>query len=94
MLSRHTAHAHSASLGDLVTAEGLADIAREALQQFQAIDFRSHEDSARRLRAQYREDAGEACALLAAAPARSSRVEAALAEIRGTLASEFWSRAP
>ena len=58
------AHMHSATLENLITAEGLARITRAALKEFQEIDFQGKEASGKRLREQYRQDAEEACKLL------------------------------
>ena len=58
------AHMHSATLENLVTAEGLARITKAALKEFQEIDFQGKTISGKRLREQYRQDAEEACKLL------------------------------
>src|SRR5262245_28347381 len=69
------AHAHSATLQNLVTAEELARVTRAALEQFQSNDFKGHEASGQRLRAQYRQDAEEAVVLLAKAPQPTSALD-------------------
>ncbi len=79
------AHMHSATLENLITAEGLARITRAALKEFQDIDFQGKEASGKRLREQYRQDAEEAYKLLAMGPPRPSPLEKDVREIRGIL---------
>ncbi len=83
------AHMHSATLENLVTAEGLARITMAALREFQAIDFQGKEDSGVRLRKQYRQDAEEAYALLRKAPSMPSPLENTVADIRLLLDKPF-----
>lgn len=81
-----SAYMHSATLGDLITAEELARITRSALSQFLVIDFQGKEASGKRLREQYRQDAEESYKLLAT---RSSPPPEALKEIRSILDEKF-----
>ena len=83
------AHAHSPTLNDVVTAEGLARITRAALEQFRAIDFRGKEESRERLRTQFREDAEEAYTRLTTATPSPSPLEGDMTEIRRILDTEF-----
>jgi hypothetical protein len=75
------AHVHSATLENLITAEGLAKITTAGLKEFQKIDFLEKEISRQTLRAQYRQDAEEACKLLTMGP-RASPLEEDVTEIR------------
>ncbi|TVM03145.1 MAG: hypothetical protein CV087_06745 [Candidatus Brocadia sp. WS118] len=59
-----SAYIHSNTLGNLVTAEELVRITKSALIQFQKIDFQGKEAAGKRLREQYRQDAGESYKLL------------------------------
>jgi hypothetical protein len=79
------AHIHSATLENLVTAEGLARITKAALKEFQEIDFQGREASGKRLRAQYRQDAEEAYKLLTMGSPRPSPLEEDVREIRRIL---------
>ncbi|MCI0424175.1 MAG: hypothetical protein L0312_34030, partial [Acidobacteria bacterium] len=75
------AHIHSATLGNLITAEELATITQKALEQF--IDFKHNykKGSGENLQREYREDAGKAYKLL-----QTANLSAAiLGEIRGLL---------
>jgi hypothetical protein len=85
------AYSHSATIGNAITAEGLARITRAALEQFQTIDFpkEGKEESKQRLRKQYREDAEEAHKQLTAAILRLSSFAADVAEIRRILDERF-----
>ncbi len=83
------AHRHSATLGNLVTAEGLAKITKAALEQFKDINFRGKEDSGRRLREQYRQDAEAAYGLLTMGTARRSAFDADVAAVRRILDEGF-----
>jgi hypothetical protein len=79
------AHMHSATLENLVTAEGLARITRAALKEFQEIDFQGKDASGKRLREQYRQDAEESYKLLTMGPPRPSPLEEDVTEIRRIL---------
>jgi hypothetical protein len=79
------AHAHSATLGDLVTAEALARVTREALQEFQRIPFQGKELSRPGLWDQYRQDAEEAFRLLAATTQKPASLEGDVMDIRRIL---------
>lgn len=83
------AHMHSATLENLVAAEGLARITMAALNEFQAINFQGKEDSGVRLRKQYRQDAEEAYALLRKAPSMPSPLEKTVTDIRRLLDKPF-----
>jgi hypothetical protein len=83
------AHMHSATLENLVTAEGLARITKAALKEFQEIDFQGKTTSGRGLRQQYRQDADEACKLLTMSPSGSSALQEDVAEIRRILDEGF-----
>jgi hypothetical protein len=76
------AHVHSKTLGDLITAEQLAGITREALTAFRAIAFAAESPAVTRLRHEYRQDAEEAYRLLTTTSRTSSPEVAA---IRGLL---------
>lgn len=62
------AYRHSKTLDDLITAEELARITREALVQFKAIKFTADASVVARLRSEYVQDAEEAYRLLSAGP--------------------------
>ncbi len=79
------AHAHSATLGDLVTVEDLARVTRDALRQFQQMTFPEKELSRQALSDQYRQDAEEAFRLLAAAPEKPASLEGDVIDIRRIL---------
>jgi hypothetical protein len=66
------AHVHSRTLGDLVTADELARITREALAEFRTIPFEAGTPAVTRLRNEYRQDAEEAHRLLTTASPTSS----------------------
>lgn len=83
------AHTHSATLQNLVTAEGLARITRAALTQFHEIDFQGLGESRERLRRQYREDAEGAHTRLTTATPRPPRLEEDVTEIRRILDAPF-----
>jgi hypothetical protein len=83
------AHTHSATLQNLVSAEGLARITRAALTQFHAIDFQGLAESRERLRRQYREDAEGAHTRLTTATPRPPRPEEDVTEIRRILDAPF-----
>jgi SHS2 domain-containing protein len=85
------AHMHSATLDNLITAEGLAGITRAALEQFHNLktNFQGKESSRDRLRDEYREDAEEACHLLMKATPGSAALEENVKAIRGVLDSEL-----
>ena len=78
------AHTHSATLGNLITAEELATITIAALNQFQKKN-NEKEDSGKKLRGGYREDAERACDLLTQARLNPSVPE----EIRRILKEKF-----
>ena len=80
---------HSATLENLVTAEGLARITKAALKEFQEIDFQGKTTSGKRLREQYRQDAEEACKFLTISPVRSSALQEDVTEIRRILDEGF-----
>jgi|GEM_PF-4368609 hypothetical protein len=82
------AFAHRESLGDLISAEGLAHITHAALTQFQAIAFPGKEDSRAHLARQYREDAEKALQSLADAEAHAGATEREVRESRAML--EAW----
>jgi hypothetical protein len=84
------ARTHRAALDNLITAEELAEITKEALKQFRAIPFGEREASGKRLREQYRQDAEAAYRLMTQAPPATSTLLQALTEIRSTLDDEFW----
>jgi hypothetical protein len=84
-----TAHMQSATLGNLITPEGLAKITRAALEQFQKIDFQQKVLSTQRLREQYRQDAEDAHKLLMAATSRPLPLQEDVTAIRRILDSEF-----
>src|SRR5262245_10990139 len=79
------AYRHSTTLQQLITADKLARITTEALQDFQKIAFGGKEASGQRLSEQYRQDAEEVFTLLTTATPRSPSLEAAAAEIRRIL---------
>lgn len=58
------AHVHAKTLGNLITADKLAGITREALTAFRAISFAADSPHVTRLRNEYRQDAEEAHRLL------------------------------
>lgn len=76
------AHVHAKTLGNLITANELAKITREALTQFQAIRFEAGAEHAVRLRNEFRQD-GEAAYRLLTTTSRTSSAD--VATIRGLL---------
>ena len=72
------AHMHSKTLGDLITAEELAEITQKALTQFQAIKSTAGEPTVTRLRNEYRQDAEEAYKLLTTGSREPSPAVAAI----------------
>ncbi|MEK6287730.1 MAG: hypothetical protein AABO57_18590 [Acidobacteriota bacterium] len=79
------AYTHSATLGDLVTAEELATITKAALEQFLEIVGKETGDAFGRLREEYRQDAERAYQLLMSASPKPS----AVGDIRRILDEKF-----
>jgi hypothetical protein len=83
------AFTHAATLEHLISAEGLAGIAKSALRQFQEIDFHGKEASRNRLREQYRQDAEEAHWLLRMEHSLAPALEEDVDTIRRILDEKF-----
>lgn len=79
------AYTQSATLENLVTAEGLATITKAALEQFQALVESMHAAPSERLREEYRQDAERAYQLLMTADQKPSALE----DIRRILDEKF-----